>query len=128
MVDTSKLVPQGGQWVKPDMVDSLGKTAREKGIELLFTIVPDSGVQEKEFTEATPTGTVVKKVVKPWITVEFDGKQYKWELTHTANQILGMELGFETDYWVGAIVKPFVDVIAGKRTVKALVISKPRKK
>lgn len=127
MVDTSKLVPSGGMWLKPELVEELQRLSRQKGDDFLVKVEDGSGIDEKEFVETKPEGNVTKRVSKAWITVGHDGKSYKWSLSATANQILGQELGFETDLWVGVTLKPFVDVVAGKKTVKALVISKVRK-
>ena len=127
MVDTSKLVPSGGQWLKPELVEELQRVSRSRGDDFVVVVEAGSGIEEKEFVEARPEGNVTKHVSKAWITVSHDGKSYKWSLSATANQILGQELGFETDNWVGVTLKPFVDVVAGKKTVKALVISKVRK-
>lgn len=127
MVDTSKIVPMGSNWLKPDVFDSLTAQARQKGVELLFTVVPGSGIDEKDFVEQGPSGSVTKHSSRPWITLVFDNKDYKWGLSPTANQIVGLELGFETDAWVGAVLKLFPDVVAGKRTLKAVVVSHPPK-
>jgi hypothetical protein len=121
MVDTSKLVPSGSEWLKPDQIESMTRAGRD----MSFKVVPGSGIDTKDFQESTPAGQVVKKVSKVWITGEFDGRTIKCSLSATANKILGEELGFETDNWTGAILKPFVDIVAGKKTIKFVVITKP---
>lgn len=128
MVDTSKIVPSGSNFLKPELLEALEREAAQKGEQVLLTVIPGSGLEERDFTETTPEGQRVRHVVKPWITVEHNFKVLKWSLTPTANQIIGSQLGFETEHWVGAVLKPFVDVVAGKKTVKAVVVSKPLKK
>lgn len=121
MVDTSKIVPLGGEWLKPELIEGLQRS----GKEALFVVLPGSGIEDKDFPEVKDGQTIYKKSVKPWITGEIDGKRLKWSLSATANQIIGSELGFETDLWVGATLKPFVDVVAGRKTLKAVVIKRP---
>lgn len=123
MVDTSKIVPMGGNFLKPEVLENLSR----QGKDVLLKVEPGSGIDEKDYVESTPAGQVTKHSQKPWITVSFDGHTYKWSMSATANQLLGQELGFETDLWVGVTLKPFVDVIAGKKTIKAVVFSKVKK-
>lgn len=123
MVDTSKIVPQGGNYLKPETLDNFARM----GKEVLLKVESGSGIDEKDYIEATPAGQVTKHTQKPWIMVSFEGHVYKWSMSATANQLLGQELGFETDEWVGVTLKPFVDVIAGKKTIKAIVFSKVKK-
>lgn len=128
MVDTSKIVPQGGNKLKPEVLEMLNLDAAKKGEEVLLVVVPGSGIDVgREYTNATPAGNVTTKKDVPWITVMHKDVVYRWNMSATANQLLGKELGFETDHWVGATLKPFVDVIAGKKTIKAIVFSRPKK-
>lgn len=128
MVDTTKYVPQGGMFLKPEVLETMEREAAQTGSQVLLEVIEGTGIEERDFVENTPEGQKTKHVSKPWITVKYNDKVLKWSLTPSANQIIGQHMGFETEKWVGAHLRPFVDVVAGKKTIKAIVISKPPKK
>lgn len=66
------------------------------------------------------------KVRKPMLPVEINGESKEWTLNATTNERLGTELGtFETEQWIGAVVKLIIDKQGDTKYVTATVVQTP---
>lgn len=112
MVNTREYVPKSKvEYVTVELVRNMKPEDRNT------VVVPGTG-----FKTFDHNGEELKK---PYITVDLKGNSIEWTLAPSANADMAEELGWETEQWVGALLKLRVAGSPGFEYVSATVLKRP---